>query len=247
MTLVLARIVLLFAAALGLAGIVSALSGAPYSVALAAPFSALYFIVANLICFWLLRRALRPRGGSVRELAGYDRGRLGRDALAGLVWLFALFIPFAAALNLVMLVLFGPSGMLAAYETVFTPSAAALVELPRWYTISAALAAALLFPITNAPVEELVYRGHAQGRLLKGGWAAWLAILVPAAAFGLQHMLLAPSAAGMLAYGAAFLCWGATAGVIYLRQRRLMPLIFAHFYTNAMFSVVPLAFLLGPA
>ncbi len=246
MRLVAARLVLLFAFAAALAGVMSAATGADFSLALTPQLSALYFIPVNVLCLWLLRRRLRAEGSSLRRLAGFDRARLGFDALMGVMWLMVLFVPFVLAVNLAMLLLFGPIGMLAAFETVFTPDAALLEPWPRWFSVASALVTALLFPLTNAPAEELVYRGHAQGGLLAAGRAPWLAVLVPAAAFGLQHLLLAPSAAGMFVYGFAFLGWGAGAGLIYLRQKRLMPLILAHFYTNAMFSVAPLVFVFVP-
>jgi len=246
MRLAFLRVALLLVAATVVAAVVSAASGAQFSLALTPQLSALYFIPINLACLWLLRRRLRARGSGLRQLARFDRGRLGRDALMGALWLFVMFVPFALALNLVMLAMFGPAGMLAAYETVFAPDPALLVEWPRWFNVSSALVAALLFPVTNAPAEELVYRGHAQGELLAAGRPAWAAVLLPAALFGAQHALLSPSAAGALVYVAAFFAWGACAGWIYLRTRRLMPIVMAHFYTNAMFSVVPLAFLFAP-
>lgn len=246
MSLAFLRVALLLAAAAGVAALVSAASGATFSLALTPQLSALYFIPINLFCLWVLRRHLRARGSGLRQLAGFDRGRLGRDALLGLVWLFVMFVPFGLALNLAMLALFGPAGMLPAYETVFAPDPSLMVEWPRWFNVASALVAALLFPVTNAPAEELVFRGHAQGELLAAGRPAWAAVLLPAALFGAQHALLSPSAAGALVYVAAFFAWGASAGIIYLRTRRLMPIVMAHFYTNAMFSVVPLVFLFAP-
>src|SRR5690606_11976090 len=188
-------------------------------------------------CLVLLRRRLR-------SLAGYDPSRLGRDTLLGLLWLCVLFVPFALALNLAMLLLFGPGEMLGAYETVFAPDPSVLVEFSPWFAWASALATALLFPITNAPAEELVYRGHAQGGLFAAGHPAWLAVGLPAVAFGAQHVLLAPSAAGMVVYGCAFFAWGFGAGIIYRRHGRLMPLIIAHFVTNLLFAVAPLVILL---
>jgi membrane protease YdiL (CAAX protease family) len=155
-----------------------------------------------------------------------------------------LFVPFILAVNLAMLLLFGPNGMLDAFERVFAPDPTLQLEWPFWFALSSALVTAVLFPLTNAPAEELVYRAHAQGELLAAGRSRFTAVLLPAVAFGLQHLLLAPSAAGMLVYGIAFLGWGLGAGLIYLRQRRLMPLVLAHFYTNAMFSVAPLVLVL---
>lgn len=246
MRLALLRIVLLFAAAAVLAAFISSRGQVGFSLALTPQLSALYFIPVNLFCLWWLRRRLRARGSGLRQLAHYEPGRLGRDALLGLGWLFVMFVPFALGLNLAMLLLFGPSGMLGAYEVVFAPDPSLLVEWPRWFTVASALAAALLFPLTNAPAEELVFRGHAQGELLAAGRPLWLALLLPSLLFGLQHTLLSPSAEGAVVYAAAFFLWGLTAGLIYWRSRRLMPLILAHFYTNAMFSVVPLVLLFVP-
>src|SRR5690606_26126063 len=158
--------------------------------------------------------------------------RRGSDVGYGLLWLFVLFFPFAAALNLVVLLLAGPGGYAGAWEAMFASAPGDAVELgPAATTVLAALTA-LLFPVTNAPVEELYYRGHAQGELEARGAPAWLTVLLPAAAFGVQHVFLAPTAGAMLAYVAAFAAWGAAAGVVYRRQRRLMPLIVAHLLTN---------------
>src|SRR5690606_2451505 len=97
--LVALRIALLVAAAAVTAGLVSYLTGAAFSLALTPQLSALYFIPVNLVCLALLRRRARRQGVGLRELAGYDRLRLGRDLLQGLLWLFVLFVPFVAAVN----------------------------------------------------------------------------------------------------------------------------------------------------
>ena len=81
--------------------------------------------------------------------------------------------------------------------------------------------------------------------LARRGLSPALVVLVPALLFGIQHVFLAPTAAAVLVYVVAFTMWGAFAGLIYLRQRRLMPLIVAHFFTNLMTSSVPLFLLLG--
>jgi len=238
--LVLVRIALLALAAAATAALVSAATGAPFSLAVSPQLSALYFVPVNLVCL-----ALIARGGRARRLLG-DRPRLrGSDVGYGLLWLFVLFFPFAAALNLVVLLLAGPGGYAGAWEAMFASAPGDAVELgPAATTVLAALTA-LLFPVTNAPVEELYYRGHAQGELEARGAPAWLTVLLPAAAFGVQHVFLAPTAGAMLAYVAAFAAWGAAAGVVYRRQRRLMPLIVAHLLTNLATAAVPLAFVLA--
>ena len=243
MNLALLRVALLFAAAAVTAALVSAITGVSFSLALTPQLSALYFIPVNVVSLWLLRRTLHQRGSSLRRLAAYEPARLRSDLLHGLLWLMVLFVPFAIAINITMLLMFGPAGMLAAYETVFAPEAAASVAFAPWFAWTSAIIVALLFPLTNAPAEELVYRGHAQAGLLRAGRPAAVAVLVPAAVFGLQHVLLAPSTAGMIVYAVAFFTWGAVAGLIYLRQGRLMPLIVAHLITNGLTSLAPLLFL----
>ena len=240
MRLVVVRILLLALAALLTAGILSLLTDTPFSPALTPQLSALYFIPVNIVCFWLLARQ-----GRVKTLLGERPYLRGSDFGYGLLWLFALFVPFAVAINLVVLLLFGPSGYLTGFETIFVPTTGNLLELPAAVSLVFAIIVAVLFPITNAPVEELYYRGHAQRDLATKGFSPAIVVLVPAVLFGLQHVFLAPTAAAMLVYVVAFTFWGAFAGIIYIRQGRLMPLIVAHFFTNLMTSVVPLVFILA--
>lgn len=237
------RLTLLLAFAALTALILTATTGARFSLALTPQLSAFYFIPVNIIGLWLLVRHGRSTGQSLSDMLNFDSTRIGRDFLMGLLWLFVLFIPFTITINLVMVLLYGPANLFAGFETVFAPDPSQLVALPAWFAWSAAILTALLFPLTNAPAEELIYRGHAQTRLKRHGHPAWTAIAISAAAFGLQHILLAPSAPAMLVYGAAFTVWGAGAGIIYNRTGRLMPLVFAHFVTNFMFGVVPVILL----
>lgn len=237
------RIMLLVAFAALTALILTFTSGAPFSLALTPQLSALYFIPVNIIGLWLLARHARTSGRTLADLLDFDSAKIGRDFLQGLLWLFLLFIPFAIAINLVMLLLFGPAEMFSGFETVFAPEPGQLVSLPVWFAWTSAIVTAVLFPLTNAPAEELIYRRHAQTRLLQRGLPVWAAVALAAAAFGLQHILLAPTASAMLVYGVAFTFWGAGAGYIYLLSGRLMPLVFAHFITNLMFGVGPVILL----
>ncbi len=240
MRLIVIRIALLALAALLTAGLYSVLSGESFSLAVTPQLSALYFIPVNILCLWLLARY-----GRARSLLG-DRPFLRwSDFGYGLLWLFALFVPFAVAINMVVLLLFGAGGYVAGFETIFVPAAAGEIQLSAAASLALAVVVAILFPITNAPAEELVYRGVAQGDLAQRGLSPALVVLVPALLFGIQHVFLAPTAAAVLVYVVAFTMWGAFAGLIYLRQRRLMPLIVAHFFTNLMTSSVPLFLLLG--
>ncbi len=204
--------------------------------------SALYFIVGNVICFFILQGIVRREGVSLAHLLGFSRERLGRDVLWGLLWVMVLYLPFVAALVGTMVLLYG-GGAFTRIAELFTPSVIALPALSFGVSLFLAVLTAILFPITNAPVEELYYRGYAQPRIAAATGRAWLGILIPALGFSLQHLLLAPTAAMMVPFAAAFFVWGLGAGIIYRRQQRLMPLMVAHFITN-LAAVVPAVVLL---
>lgn len=245
MQLVGIRIALLLAFAGVTAWLASSLAGVPFQLAAAPQLAAVYFIPVNLICLWLL--TARTGTGRLRrllDLMHFERRRLGRDVLLGLLWQVVLFVPFGLTINLVMLLLFGPADMIEAFGYIFIPAEAAQLVLPGWFAWSSALLVALLFPLTNAPAEELTYRRHAQDGLLARGWSRWAAVVVPSVAFGLQHVLLAATLPGMLVYAAAFTVWGAGAGVIYALSGRLMPVVIAHLFTNLFTGLAPLIILL---
>lgn len=195
-------------------------------------------IPVNIICLLLAARLLRREGSSIKTALGIRRGRLLRDFLWGVMWVFALYVPFVATIMLVMFALNG-AGMFTAFETVFFDPAA-IPDLPQsvWFVI--AVVVVLTFAPLNAPAEEIVYRGWSQGGLV-GRWPTALAVVVPAILFGVQHFWYAPTPDAALVFAAAFFVWGAGSGLIYLRQRRLMPLVFAHGIVNLVFSLPALA------
>ena len=239
MVLVLVRIALLAVAAVLTSAVAAAVTGRPFSLAYAAQLSAHYFVPVNVACW-----ALLARGGGVRRLLGERPWLRWSDVGYGLVWLLVMYVPFAAAVVLMALLLHGPAGFADSFATMFVPPEGTGLDLGPVAGVVFAAVVVALFPLTNAPVEELYYRGHAQGRLEARGAPGWLVVLLPAALFGLQHVLLAPGPEAMAVYAVAFTAWGATAGVIYRRRRRLMPLIVAHFLTNLFTAAVPLAFVL---
>lgn len=197
--------------------------------------SALYLAPVNVASLLLLRWALHRDGRRIRDLIRFDRSRLGRDVLWGLLWLMVLYLPFAAAIVGTMLLLYGADAF-TSFEAVFAP-AGGFVAMPQALAIVFAVVVVITFAPLNAPTEELVYRGYAQGGL-RGALGATPAIVIPALGFGVQHIFFAATLPGMLVFAVAFFVWGLGAGVIYLRQGRLMPLILCHVIVN-LFTSLP--------
>jgi membrane protease YdiL (CAAX protease family) len=200
----------------------------------ASSYSALYLFPVNVASLVLLRWLVHREGGRLRDLIGFSRERLGRDILWGLLWLMVLFVPFALAIMGTMFALYGGTAF-TQFEAVFAPPADSIPALPFGVSLTLAILVVATFVPLNAPTEELVYRGYAQRRF---GMPTWLAIGLPAVGFGIQHMFFSPTVPGMLVYGVAFFAWSVIGGLIYARQRRLMPLIVAHLLVN-LFTSAP--------
>lgn len=195
----------------------------------------------NVLCLVLVVRLVRRDGGTVRSLLGFRRDRIGRDLLWGLLWLFVLYIPFVTTMMAVMALRFGDR-LFDSFETVFIGGTGPDLPMAVWAAL--AVLAVLTFAPLNAPVEELVYRGYAQGNLQRRG-SAVVAIGVPAVLFGVQHLWYAPTLDAALVYVCCFTVWGIASGLIYRWQRRLMPLIIAHGIVNLGFTLPALAILLA--
>lgn len=200
--------------------------------------AAVAMLPVNVICLWVVARLLRKEGRTIRELLGFVPRRIGKDLLWGLLWLAVLYLPFVGTIMLVVWFQHG-SEMFIAMETVFFDPATVPTLNPIAWTIIA-IAAVVTFAPLNAPAEELVYRGYAQGNLARR-WPTALAIVVPSILFGLQHVWYAPTPDAVAAFVCAFFVWGVGSGLIYLRQRRLMPLVFAHGLVNLLFTLPALA------
>lgn len=218
--------------------------GYPDALPLAATTSTIAVTVTNVVNLGLLRRLLHREGRRVRALIGFNRTRLARDVGWGFVWLFAFYALFVIPLVLVPLAIFQPTTAAefqAAYAQTFTGLYADLQTtnaIPAWLGIIVGVS----FPFLNAPVEELHYRGWVQPRLAAATGRLSVGIAIAALGFGLQHILFAASLAGAVTYFFAFVLWGGAAGLVYQRQKRLLPLIVAHFLTNLPFGVLPVVF-----
>ncbi|RCK61393.1 CPBP family intramembrane metalloprotease [Microbacterium sorbitolivorans] len=200
----------------------------------------------NAICLLAVRRFYRDEGISLREALGIRKGRIGRDVLWGLLWLFVLAVPFMAAISGTVFALYGGDAP-AAFETIFFDPAEEEPMHPG-ALLAISIVAVVPFMLINALTEELVFRGYAlEGIASRWGGAA--AIVATAVAFGAQHVFFAATAPGMLVYAIAFTVWGLCAATIVRRQGCIFPVLIAHWIVNVMMSspaiVLPILQLAG--
>ena len=105
-------------------------------------------------------------------------------------------------------------------------------ELTGWFSMSRFSDPNTMFVdvtlgfVVAAAVEETVFRKMAIQWLETVSETTWLLVFVPAALFGLSHW-----GAGIAAIAGAF-CYGAVATLIYLKVRRLWPVILANYATD---------------
>lgn len=198
----------------------------------------------NIVCLLWVRRLVHDEGGRLNDLIGFSAKRLGTDILWGLLWLAVLYVPFVLTIMGVMALQYG-STMFEHFETVFFDPAS-VPDLAPWAMTTLALIGVITFAPLNAPAEELVYRGYGQQGLARR-LPVWVAIIISAALFGMQHAFFAATPSAVLVYICAFFVWGVGSGIIAYRQGRLMPIIIAHFFVNLATSAPALIFALSPA
>jgi membrane protease YdiL (CAAX protease family) len=220
------RVAMVVVGALATAGIL-ALLGQPAGWPAVSTLAVFYLLPVNILSLLIVRSLVHRDGGTLRGLIGFDRSRLGRDIAWGLLWLMVLWVPFMLAIMGSMFAMFGPAAF-EQFETVFAPDPASLPALGPVAAAVFGVIAVVTFAPLNAPAEELVYRAYPIDR----SSTPVLAVLLPSVAFAAQHVFFASTAPGMVVFAVAFFVWGLGSAVIYLRQRRLMPLIVAHVIVN---------------
>lgn len=181
-------------------------------------FSFYFPLTADLGCLLLLAWLTRREGLRLRDLVGFDRRRLGRDLLLGL----GLFVP-----------LFGLGVVSQMVIALIVYGSAQPPPLPYTPPLWVAWWGVLVFPLTVGFMEEMTYRGYALPRLEALTGRPWLALLIVTLGFGLQHVAL-PLVNWQYSLFLFLLALpvGLVMGIIYLKQRRLLPLIVAHWGFN---------------
>lgn len=234
--------VAVIATGMALAYLLFALGGHRDAGMLALTTATLMTIVANLVSLAMLVKLTRSAGRRLRDLVGFSWRRLVPDIGWGLLWVVVLNTPFIVVIMALTFAAYRPSSGAEvgnAFQQVFAGpfanGATLSIQYPVWYAIVLAVCFSLLNPV----VEEMHYRAWLQPALVGLTSRRWLGIGLMAAAFGLQHVAYAWTLVGALIYVVAFFAWGTVAGVIYQRQRRLVPLIVSHFLVNGPFVLVP--------
>ena len=175
---------------------------------LAYQLSSIFFSLAPVaLVLWLL---WRWPGGNPFTRIGLDFKRVGRDAWQGI----GLFLVIGV----------GTLGVYAAGRALGVTTAISTSGLGEyWWTVPVLLLAAL----RNGLLEEVVVVGYLFERLRRLGWSTWAILLSAALLRGSYHLYqgLGPFIGNVI--------MGLIFGWLYLRTRRVAPLVIAHFLLDA--------------
>ncbi len=191
----------------------------------AAPWWTVYGTLIDIGCLLALTYLMRRERGDLRQLAGLQTGRLRRDILLGLAYALGI-LPFG--------LLGGFIGTVLIYGSA--PAPIPIGPLP----LLGALYSLLIWPVIWAVAEELTYLGYALPRLEALTGRTWIALLVVVFFWSVQH------GAMPLRLDLRFMLWRSitplpallVVSLIFIRTRRLVPLMVAHWVANAVSVLV---------
>ncbi len=216
------------------AAVVLALRGNPSPWRSSAAWWTVWGTLADIGCLILMARLTRNEGLRLRDLVGKIRWRRGRDFFTGIGW-FVVIFPF-------FLLAAAPASRIA-FGSFQPPSYSGLLVarvLPLWavvYSLS-------LWWLIWSPTEEMTYQGYVLPRIyaLSGRW--WVAVLMVSFWWALQHSFI-PLILDWHYVAWRFLAFWPGAAVmtlIYVRTRRLAPLIVAHWMMDISGALLTIKF-----
>ena len=193
----------------------------------AEPWLPVYATLIDAGCLALLWRLTRREGIGLFDLAGFGRARLTRDVLLG----FAL-VP----VSLVFIFAGTYAAGWVVYGTVKPPYFLGGLPLP------AALYGVLVFPFLWGLTEQMTYNGYLLPRFQVLRRSTSVAIAVVAFVWSMQHAFMP------LTFDAKFMVFRLLASVpssvfetlLYLRLRRVIPLVVAHALMDGATVLIPL-------
>jgi hypothetical protein len=183
-------------------------------------------IFTNIVCFLLLRRLVKKEGVFYFSLFSIDRSLIKQD-----LRIFLLILVPSGIL--------GVGGMFGSSLLLYgdlSPLAIMNQRLPVW----ASAAALLVFPATIALVESPTYFGYCLQRIEAVSGCRLAAFPLSVFFLAIQHVCIP------LVFEANYLVWRFLSflplavffGWVYLRVRRLLPLVIVHFLMDLQVSVM---------
>lgn len=179
-----------------------------------------YGTLVDLGCLIGLRYFTRKEGIGLRDLIGPIRMRHWRDVFLGLGYFLLIFPLFIAGGYLMQVLLWGSAAKAPIAYLIQAHS------LPLWATAYSLT----IWWFISSPTEEATFQGYALPRLQALTGRTWIAATIVGVCWAAQHSVLPfmPDWRFVLYRFFAFLPGVVAMMVIYLRTRRLTPLIFAH-------------------
>jgi hypothetical protein len=184
-----------------------------------------YGTLADFGCLTLLIWLTRREGIHLFDLVGFIKSKLKTDLLLGL-GIFAVIFPFTI-LGLGRLAMWIAYG---SFNPVF-PEYTFMRTLPLLAVLYSRL---LWWPLWSA-TEEMTYNGYALPRLVAITKSTWVSVAIVSFFYSIQHSFLSLA---NFQYGLymflLFIPLTVALGLVYLRARRLPPLIVGHWLMDFM-------------
>jgi uncharacterized protein len=204
----------------GLFAAIFFLRGRAHAWLAAAPWWTVYGTLVDLGCLALLWRFTRSEGMRLRDLIGPIRWRYGRDFFLGMGILLVVFPLFVVGGLLSCRLVYG------AFQVNVFPGILGGRILPFWAVVYSRSVWWLIWSAT----EEMTYAGYVLPRAQALSRRTWAAIALVGFFWSIQHSFLPfiPEWRNFVWRFLAFIPGIIVMVLIYLRVRRLAPLIVAH-------------------
>lgn len=214
----------------GLFAIIFFLRGVEHPWLAAAPWWTVYGTLIDIGCLTLMWRFTSAEGIRLRDLIGPIKLRHAHDFFLGLGILLVVFPLFVGGGLLSSRLVYG------AYQVNVFPGILAGRVLPLWATVYSCSLWWMIWSVT----EEMTYAGYVLPRIQALSGRTWMAIVLVGFWWSVQHSFLPfiPEWRNFVWRSLAFVPGTVAFSLIYLRTRRLTPLIFAHWAMDIVGNVM---------